>query len=136
MGVFRILLILINLFLLGFLSSNSAGPGLFSFRRCRKIKTARKSLFSSIFDGFSGSSNKTVEDAGINGSTVSETIQAPRMIYASPTSVKLNKLFLAYDVINGAVLTRSEFMSLVIGLMVKLDSLSMSRRARRRERAL
>jgi len=57
--------------------------------------------------------------------------RTPSVIYASPTSVKLNKLFLAYDVINGVVFTRSEFMSQVIGLMVKLDSLSMSRRAQR-----
>lgn len=52
--------------------------------------------------------------------------RAPRVIYASPTSVKLNKLFLVYDVINGTVFTRGEFMSQVIELMVKLDSLSMS----------
>lgn len=57
--------------------------------------------------------------------------RTPSVIYASPTSVKLNKLFLAYDVINGAVFTRSEFMSQVIGLMVKLDSLSMSQQVQR-----
>ena len=50
----------------------------------------------------------------------------PYVIYASPMSVKLNKLFLVYDVINGAVFTRGEFMSQVIELMIKLDSLSMS----------
>lgn len=53
--------------------------------------------------------------------------RTPRMIYASPTSVKLNKLFLVHDVINGTVFTRGEFMSQVIELMIKLDSLPMSR---------
>lgn len=37
--------------------------------------------------------------------------RAPLVIYVSPTSVKLNKLFLAYDVINGIVFTKGEFMS-------------------------
>lgn len=52
--------------------------------------------------------------------------RTPRMIYVSPTSVKLNKLFLVCDVINGTVFTRGEFMSQVMELMIKLDSLSMS----------
>lgn len=51
--------------------------------------------------------------------------RTPRMIYAPPTSVKFNKLFLVYDIINGTVFTRDEFMSRIIELMIKLDSLSM-----------
>lgn len=60
--------------------------------------------------------------------------RARRVIYASAAPVKLDKLFLAYDVINGVAFTGGEFTSRVIGSTVKLDSPSTVRDDARREK--